>query len=136
MAFHWLTPKEKKQVRAMRKKASLEEIEALVYGDRSIVMSLKASLDRRVHPLLDRMTRARINPRTQSLEAVAGFSDPMQFVISLLRMRPHTMSEVTAELTRKCSLSASTAQRDAYALVSILTVCDRAQRVGPSVELK
>lgn len=136
MAFHWLTPDEKKKVRKGRKAKALAEVEAQVYGDRSIVMGLKASLDKRVHPLLDRMTKARINIKRDRLEAIGGFSEAMGIIVSALRVQPRTMKELTDILATECNLTQSTAQRDAYALVSILCVSDRANRSDATVELK
>lgn len=77
-----------------------------------------------------------INPNTASISDLGSASAQMAAVVSLLQSRPHTMKELTAGLALRCSYSASTALREAYAQVSILTACDRVQRVGPTVELK
>lgn len=136
MAFHWLTPAEKKKLKAARKAKTHEAVEAQVYGDRSIVMGLKACLDTRSHALLDRMTKARINVKRDRVEALVGFSTEMGIIVAKLRERPHTMQELIEIIETECSVTQATARRDTYALVSILTVSDRAKRVGPYVELK
>lgn len=135
MAVHWLTPAEKKQLKANRKAAALAEAERATYGSEDAVTELKAGLDKRAHSIFDQLTAARINCQTRSLEFIGGFSKAMATVILLLRSRPRTMQELTAELGSRCGYSASNAQREAYSLVSILTVCDRAKRSGPFVEL-
>lgn len=137
MAFHWLTPPEKKKVRQARKARALAEAERATYGDAgTTILSLKATLDRRSHAMLDRMSKRRINPRLSSLEVIGGASASMLQVVSLLRDRPHTMREIADALAHRCNYTASNAQREAYALVSILTTCERATRNGPHVELK
>lgn len=135
MAVHWLKPAEKKKLKANRKAAALAEAEAVTYGDTVTVTALKAKLDKRSHGLLDQMSLAHINPKVHNLEYVGGFSKAMASIVAALRARPHTMQELTDALAQRCSYSATTAQREAYALVSILTVSDRAKRIGPSVEL-
>lgn len=136
MAFHWLTPAEKKKVKAARKLKAQQEIERQVYGDPSVVMGLKATIDFRTQPLLDRMTKARINVKRDSLEAVGGFSTELGVIIAKLRARPRTVMELTDMLASECSLTHATARRDTTALLSILDAADRIQRVGPNIELK
>jgi hypothetical protein len=136
MAVHWLKPDEKRRLKASRKAAALAEAETEIYGDRLAVTAMKATLDHRAHGLLDQMTLARINPRVCSFEIIGGVSGAMRAVIALLSNRPRTMSELSATLAQRSGYSAQTAQREAYALASILTSCDRAQRVGPHLELK
>lgn len=135
VAVAWLTPAERKKLKQNRKAAALAEAERETYGDQQSAMALKAKLDLRSHGLLDQLTMDRINPKVASLEVIGGFSDAMGALLSALRQRPHTMRELTATLAQRCSYSASNAQREAYALVSILTACDRAKRVDAQVEL-
>jgi hypothetical protein len=136
VAVAWLKPAERKKLKANRKAAALAEAERETYGDTTTALAIKANLDSRVHPLLDRLTMQRINPKVSSLEVIGGFSSAMAEVVCALRNAPRvSMRDLTATLAQRCSYSATNAQREAYALVSILTVCDRAQRVGPFVEL-
>lgn len=60
----------------------------------------------------------------------------MGAVVSMLKERPHTMTEITMGLTLRCSYSASYARRVAFDHISTLTACERTQRTGPTVELK
>lgn len=135
VAVAWLKPEERKKLRAARKAAALAEAERETYGDEQSAWALKSQLDKRVHGMFDDMTLERINPKVASLEIVGGFSNAMGALIVALRTAPQSMRDLTDTLAQRCAYSASNAQREAYALVSILTVCDRAKRVGPLVEL-
>lgn len=135
MTVHWLTPEEKKKLKAIRKKRALEEAEEATYG-LATALNLKAQLDKRARPIFEKMTLARINVVHHKAEVVGTYSKQMAALVKMLSMRPHTMQELTTGLASECNLSASTAQRDAYALVSILNVCDRLSKSGPSMELK
>lgn len=137
VAVAWLTPAERKKLRQARKAAALAEAERETYGDQTTALALKANLDKRVHGLFDQLTLARINPKISSFEVIGGFSKAMAITVAALQSKPRvTMRDLTAALAQRCAYSATNAQREAYALVSILTVCDRAERVGPYVELK
>jgi len=135
VAVAWLSKDERKKLRAARKAAALAEAERETYGDEQSAWALKSQLDKRAHGMFDEMTLERINPKVASLEIVGGFSNAMGALIAALRTAPQSMRDLTDALSQRCSYSATNAQREAYALVSILTVCDRAKRVGPLVEL-
>lgn len=135
VAVAWLKPAERKKLRAARKAAALAEAERETYGDQQSAWALKSNLDKRAHALFDRLTMERINAKHASLEVVGGFSSAMGTMIAALRNEPQSMRDLTDTLSQRCAYSATNAQREAYALVSILTVCDRAKRVGPLVEL-
>jgi hypothetical protein len=135
VAVAWLTPAERTKLRQNRKAAALAEAERETYGDQKSAWALKSKLDNRAHGLFDQLTLDRINPKFASLEVFGGFSDAAGAVIAALRARPCSMRELADTLAQRCAYSASSAKREAYALVSILTVSDRAKRVGPNVEL-
>lgn len=136
MSWGWLTDKEKKSERARRKINQLREIEIQVYGSNDAAAELRSQINHAAHATFDRMTRKYINVRTTDIKRIGRFSKPMSALINMLRTRPHTMQEIIDGLVSECSLKSSTARDTAYALVSILTVSDRAQRVGPNLELK
>lgn len=135
VAVAWLRPDERKKLRAARKAAALAEAERQTYGDEQSAWALKSQLEKRVRPFFDRLTMDRINAKHASLETIGASSHTMGVVIEALRARPLTMRDLTDTLSQRCSYSATNAQREAYAIVSILTACDRAKRVGALVEL-
>ena len=135
MTVHWLTPEEKKKLKAIRKQRALEEAEEATYG-LATALDLKSRLDKRARPIFEKMTLARINVQRHKTEVVGSYSKQMAALVKMLSTAPHTMQELTTGLASDCNLSESTAQRDAYALVSILNVCDRLSKSGPSMELK
>jgi hypothetical protein len=137
MSVHWMTPTEKKAWKAERKAAALAEAEALTYGDRTVVTSLKAKLDTRVHALVNRLSFDGINLFRADLDKLATTTPAMGTVLAQLRSNGRaTMQSLVAQVAQNSAHSDGTAQRDTYAAVSILVSSERAQRVGPFVELK
>ena len=135
MSLPWLTKVERKDRRDAQRAADLADDAADTFGDAEAVMELKVGLDKRAHPLIDRFVLMRTNPKIASLEVVGGVSRVMSCVLSALRERPHTMRELTARVASQCAVTASSAQRDTYATVSILTACERVTRSGKTLEL-
>lgn len=135
MSLPWMTKEERKRHRAAEKALELADAAEGTFGDADAVMALKTHLDARAHPSIDRFVRMRINPKIATLEVVGGVSKCMAVVIAALRDRPHTMRELVARVAAQPSVSASSAQRDTYATVSILTVCERVKRSGKILEL-
>jgi hypothetical protein len=137
MSVHWMSPAEKRRLKEQRKAQALAEAELRTYGDPTIATGLKAKLDTRVHALVNRMSFQGINPHSADLPRLAKASGPMAAVLDHLSTKPRsTMQELTAAVAQRTSVSDGTAQRDAYAAVSILVACDRAKRVDAIVELK
>jgi len=135
MSHAWLTPKEKRDMKAAQKQGAKTERERIVYGDPAIVQALKSNIDQRSATVLDRMTKAGVNVCTDSLSVIASFDNRMGGVVRMLQARPHTMQEMTAQLASTLALSDATAQRDVYTRASILIAANRAKRTGSIVEL-
>lgn len=135
MALPWMTKVERKARRTAQAALELADAAEDTFGDADAVMALKADLDARAHPTIDRFVKLRINPKVASLEVVGGVSRCMASVVGALRERPRTMRELVAHVAATTSATASSAQRDTYATVSILTVCDRVTRSGKHLEL-
>jgi hypothetical protein len=137
MSVHWMTKEEKARWKQDRKDAALREAEGLTYGDPKVAADIKAKLDTRVHALVNRLTFDGFNLLRADFDTLAHASPAMATVLSVLRSRPRaTMQALTAAVAQSARYSDGAAQREAYAAVSILTSCDRAQRNGPIVELK
>lgn len=135
MAFHWLNDSERKVILERRRRAAAAEVVVAVYGSEAAGAALRAKIVKRGQVLFDKMTRRRINCLESELSKLAAFSKAMKVTIDCLSQQPHTVSEIADALVSHANYTPKTAEREAYALVSILVASDRAKRVGLSVEL-
>jgi hypothetical protein len=137
MSVHWMSPEERKAWKQARKEEALREAETNLYGDPQVPAGIKSKLDVRVHQLVNKLTFEGINLMRADLDTLAHSSRPMAMVLNVLRSRPRaTMQTLTEAVAQGDRYNRGTAQRDAYAAVSLLTSSDRAKRDGPVVELK
>lgn len=132
----WMTKQERAAVAKKKKQSASVERETIMYGCPDMAEEIRLKLDKRARPLFNRYTKAGVNIFKDSLSTIASIDRPMAETIKLLKLRPHTMKDLTAALAQKLTKSEAAAQRDAYVCASILTVSDRAHRVGPNLELQ
>ena len=133
MAWGWLTPYQKRKRREQEKKAAMSIAEELTLGDEAT--ALRATMDPRAFPHFDRLMQQRTDPRRAELDDIAAASPAMGAVINALRKSPQTIDGIASCIAAETDLSAATAKRDAFALTTLLTSCDRAERDGPTVRL-
>lgn len=134
MAWGWLSPYQKRKRREQEKKAAMSVAEELTLGDEAT--ALRATMDPRAFPHFDRLMQQRTDPRSAELDDIASASPAMGAVIGALRKSPQTIDGIADCIASQTDLSAATAKRDAFALTTLLTSCDRAVRDGPTVRLK
>lgn len=133
MAWDWLNRQERKKRREQEKQEAMALAEELTLG--TDATGLRAEMDPRAFTHFDKLMERRVDPRSADLDDIATASPAMNAVISALRTAPQTTDGLAAAIAFECGLSASTAMRDAQALTTLLTSCDRAQRDGPTVRL-
>lgn len=112
------------------------KVQAAAFADADVVIALKASLNSRAHPTINKFVRAHVNPMRADLKTIGLVTKPLGIVLNALSERPHTMRELTDIVGSQCGYSASNAQREAYSTVSILTASGRATHRGNLLELK
>lgn len=135
MSWAWQTKAEKKARKKAERDAEVREAAIGLMGDPSAFEDIRAKLDKRAHGLLNKILRRRLNPRSDNIEVLNSVSRPVAELVTALRAKPQTMRDLTDTLVTRCAQSQASAQRTAYSLVSVLTACERAKRVGPFVEL-
>lgn len=123
MAWPWLTARERKVRRDKEK-----DLANPCFG-------LMSQINDRAHPTINTMAKLSVDPRSATLDELAEVTPQLGAVIEALKQAPQTVDGLTDAIARRCSLKASTAKRDAYALMSLLTTCNRAERDGSLIRL-
>jgi len=136
VGYEWMTTSERRALNKGRKLNAQAESEIRMFGSTERAEEIRMQMDKRARPLFNRFIKAGVNTFKDKLSVLSSFERSMGVVIGALQQRPHTIKELTALIVSKLNKSEAAAQRDAYVCVSILTVSDRAQSVGPNLELK
>jgi uncharacterized protein with PIN domain len=136
MSEQWLSDAEKAERKKEREQALFAEAIMETFGDAAVAARLRASLDKRVHPTLDKCIRRRINPMNADLRRLATISKPMKSAITALQAQPQTLTTIAAAIASDASVSASTAKRHASAVVTFLKRCGRIAERNNKLEIQ
>jgi hypothetical protein len=136
MHEQWFSPAEKAERKKERDQALFAEAIMETFGDASMAARLRASLDKRLWPTLDKCIRRRINPMTSDLRRLASVSVPMKSAITALQAQPQTLTTIAAAIASDASVSAATARRHASGVVTFLKRCGRIVERNNKLEIK
>jgi hypothetical protein len=136
MVEHWLSDKDKRKLRELRKARAQQTADRQTFGDPAVGAELRASLDQRALPILDRCVDHRINPLTDELGKLRTVSKPMNSAITALLRAPTDRDTLARSLASERGLSATTAKRETDALLAFLKRCGRIVFRNNLVEIK
>jgi hypothetical protein len=132
----WLSDSERAAAKKEREQALFAEAIMETFGDAAAAARLRGSLDKRMHPTLDKCIRRRINPMTADLRRLATISAPMKSAITALQAQPQTLTTIADAIASDASVSASTASRHASAVVTFLKRCGRIVERNNKLEIQ
>jgi hypothetical protein len=136
VAEHWLNPTDKRRLKERRKAIAQREADKATFGDPAVGQKLRANLDKRAEPILDKCVQERINPLSADLNALSTVSKPMSSAITALFRAPQHRDTIARSIASESGLSASTAKRETDALISFLKLCGRIALKNNIVEIK
>lgn len=125
MYEHWLNDKEKRKLKELRKARAVREADGATFGDPAVGQQLRASLDQRAVPLLDKCVTHRVNPLTDELGKLRKVSKPLNSALAALFKAPTHRDTIERSIASESGLSASTAKRETDALLAFLKRCGR-----------
>lgn len=136
MSEQWLSDDERDALKKEREKALFAEAIIETFGDPAMADRLRGSLDKRIHPTLDKCIRRRINPMNADLRRLATISRPMKSAITALQVQPQTVTTIAAAIASDNAVSVATAKRHASAVVTFLKRCGRIAERNNKLEIQ
>lgn len=136
MSEQWQGVAEKKAIKEQREAEEFAEAIIETFGDPAMEAKLRASLDKRQRPTLDKCIKRRINPMTSDLRRLASVNTAMKSAITALQAQPQTVTTIADAIASDTAVKSATAKRHASAVITFLKRCGRIAERNNKLEIQ
>jgi hypothetical protein len=136
MAEYWLSAADKKRLKERRKKMAQREAETALFGSPAAAQQVRQGMSDEAAKLFDKLVAQRINPATASINTLKTVSAPLGSALTALESSPQSRATVERAIASGARLSASTAQRETKAVLSLLKRCGRIAQRNNKLEIQ
>jgi hypothetical protein len=136
VAEHWLSAADKKRLKERKKLMAQREAETALFGSPAKAQQLRQEMSDEAAKLFDQIVSQRINPTTAPIDTLKTVSKPLGSALTALQRAPTDRTTIERAIASGASLSASTAQRETKAVLSLLKRCGRIAQTNNRLEIK
>jgi hypothetical protein len=131
-----LSAADKKRLKERRAAMAKREAETALFGSPAAAQKLRIEMSSEAADLFDQLVAHRINPLTAPIEQMKAVSKPLGSALTALQASPSTRDTIERAIASGASRSATTAQRETKAVLSLLKRCGRIAQKNNLLEVK